>query len=506
MKELKNKTLFWITCGGLLLIEGLSYLSYFHNRLGSVIAILVIVGTLIISFRKIEYGLLIVIAELIIGSQGYLFSLQFGTTRISLRIALWIVVMAIWGTKEIMLLSRGEKLSGTYRNIKYYRQLMAILVVLGLGALIGLLNNNDSTFYFLEAKRWFYIIILLPLLSSFKDKEDIQKLLLVSVAAGVSLVIKTLGLVYIFSHSFIPLVYDIYAWMRLNVLGEITRLPNGFSRVFMQSQIFLLPACVAFFVMLHQRLIVKKWRLDGYSFFYGLGTISTFSVIIATLSRSFWLGLIGGLFGTIFLYILAKRPTVKVIIQSVGLTVGIMIMSGLLLFSIIRFPYPKSTADVDASLLSDRATKMEAGAASRWSLLPVMWTEIIKSPIWGHGFGKTVTYFTSDPRITSTTVDGRYTTYAFEWGWFDIWLKFGLLGLLVFGWLVISMIKDTYYLMKIKSSLGMILCFSILSLVIVHFFTPYLNHPLGFGYLGIILLILQSKQMFNENIFDKASD
>jgi O-antigen ligase len=296
-----------------------------------------------------------------------------------------------------------------------------------------------------------------------------------------------------------------YAWMRLNVLGEITRLPNGFSRVFMQSQIFVLPACVALFVMLYQRLIVKKWRFDFISVVYCLGTITTFSVIVATLSRSFWLGLSGGLFGTLIVYIRAKRSNVKAIIQSMGLAVGIVLLSGLLLFSIIRFPYPKSTADVDASLLSDRATKMEAGAASRWSLLPVMWTEIIKSPLWGYGYGKTVTYFTSDPRITSTTVDGRYTTYAFEWGWFDIWLKFGLLGFLVFGWLVISMIKDTYHLMKTKPTFGIILCFSMLSIVIVHFFTPYLNHPLGFGYLGIILLILQSKQTFNENFFDKAS-
>jgi hypothetical protein len=54
MKELKNKTLFWITCGGLLLMEGLSYLSYFHNRLGSVIAILVVVGTRLLASEKLN--------------------------------------------------------------------------------------------------------------------------------------------------------------------------------------------------------------------------------------------------------------------------------------------------------------------------------------------------------------------------------------------------------------------------------------------------------------------
>lgn len=485
----KGNKLFFKVAGILILVEALSYSSYAIPPIGWVALGVSALATLILSLRNITWGLFIVIAEWIIGSQGYIFSMTIDNTAISLRIVLWIIVMAVWFAKELVGLIQKKDSFKKYQTLPYAKQLGVLTLVLALGAIVALMNDNDFSTFFIEGKRWIYILILLPLLTSFTTKDDFKKLSVVVAAAVAVLCLKAFILIYIFSHIFIPLVYDVYGWMRFNLLGEITRLPSGFSRVFMQSQIFLLPIVFAAFGYLLRRLYkenkVAEWGKMSYA---GLAAVC-FAIIVSSLSRSFWLGLAVGVAITLALYIRIHKPTFKKSLQTVGIGIIVSLISALLLFVVIKFPYPPSTAQFDSSLLTDRTNPQEAGAASRWSLLPVMWKTIGASPWWGHGFGKTITYYTSDPRVTSTTVDGRYTTYAFEWGWLDIWLKLGLLGVLAYLWLLISILRDGYQICKEKALLGNTIIFSIVAIAVVHFFTPYLNHPLGFGYLGLVMIL-----------------
>src|SRR5690606_26879171 len=64
----------------------------------------------------------------------------------------------------------------------------------------------------------------------------------------------------------------------------------------------------------------------------------------------------------------------------------------------------------------------------------------MKRPILGSGYGTTVTYETSDPRLLST-IGSSYTTYAFEWGYHDIWLKIGVVGASVYAWFLYSLLR-----------------------------------------------------------------
>ena len=57
---------------------------------------------ILFSVEKLEYGLLILLAELFIGSKGYLFSYDYGGTLISLRMALFLVVMSAWLGKVVL--------------------------------------------------------------------------------------------------------------------------------------------------------------------------------------------------------------------------------------------------------------------------------------------------------------------------------------------------------------------------------------------------------------------
>ena len=115
---------------------------------------------------------------------------------------------------------------------------------------------------------------------------------------------------------------------------------------------------------------------------------------------------------------------------------------------------------------------------------------IIKQPVWGYGLGKTLTYKSSDPRVLKKTSDGTYTTNAFEWGWLDLWLKLGLLGLVAYLWLLFSIFKKAWQKIKDNPYQALAVIASLIALIGLNIFPPYLNHPLGFGFLAIIMAIL----------------
>ena len=144
------------------------------------------------------------------------------------------------------------------------------------------------------------------------------------------------------------------------------------------------------------------------------------------------------------------------------------------------------------ALLSERVSQItgEAGVSSRWALLPELWDKIKQAPILGQGFGSIITYQSSDPRVLQSSPTGEYTTYAFEWGWLDIWLKLGLFGLIAYLSLVGKIIVDGIFRNKAKDKIIYGLTIGIAVISAVSIFSPYMNHPLGIGYLILVSAML----------------
>ena len=149
-------------------------------------------------------------------------------------------------------------------------------------------------------------------------------------------------------------------------------------------------------------------------------------------------------------------------------------------------------------MMQDRlkAISGEAGVSSRWNLLPELNKGIMKHLLFGSGFGSTITYKSEDPRILETNPSGMYTTYAFEWGYLDTIYKIGILGLLAYLILIWKIFQAGYIAIKNQTKqnirnllLGMIL--GLIVLLITHVFSPYLNHPLGIGYIIICACIFE---------------
>ena len=525
----------------IILAEILSFLGYYYQPVNFIAFFVIAILTFVLSLRRLEYGLYILLTELLIGSFGYLFYFETGGFKISLRIALWLIIMSVWLASAIIKLAKTKKLELAFFRSSYLFYFIALAIFIVWGMISGLLQNNFLSNNFFDANNWFYFLLVFPIFSVLRADDSIKIIKQIFFASIGWLSVKTIILAYIFSHSFNYFILDLYLWVRRSGVGEITQVVPGFSRIFMQSHIFVL---IGFFILLFYLLKlttaiarsapflsssgcpaldaggdtgIKKGgaqinldsrfrgndkremvaRNDKKSEFYICFLLLTLflSAIIISFSRSFWLGLAaGGLFISLAAIFKLKTDIKKFIYFNL-MTLGAVILSLALTFLIIKFPYPAPSGGFDATnLLSERVTQIanEAGASSRWQLLPPLWQNIKSSPVLGQGFGATVTYFSSDPRVLATNPKGEYTTYAFEWGWLDIWLKLGIFGLLAY---LILLVKIIYDGLKINSYYSLSLAAGLFVILAVNITSPYANHPLGIGYLIVIAAIIDNLKL-----------
>jgi O-antigen ligase len=484
-KIIRNTSLF------IILTEALSFLGYYYQIINSIAFFAIAILVLVLSLYRLEYGLFILLTELLIGSFGYLFYFETGGFKISIRIALWLIIMSVWLAKEIIKIIKTKKIELDFFRSSYLFYFLALFIFIVFGMINGFLKNNSLNNIFFDSNNWFYFSLIFPIFSVLKNDDNIKIVKQIFLTSIGWLSIKTIILAYIFSHSFNFFALDLYLWVRRSGVGEITQVVPGFNRIFMQSHIFIL---IGFFILLFyllKNLKEKSIALNKQNFSLIIFSALLLSVIIISFSRSFWLGLVAG---AIFIYLIAifkiKIGLKKFVIFNL-ISVSIIILSLALTLIIVKFPYPAPAGEFDATnLFSERATQIagEAGVSSRWQLLPELWQKIKTAPVLGRGFGATVTYKSNDPRVLATNYGGEYTTYAFEWGWLDIWLKIGILGLLAYLILFTKIIFDG---LKINSFFSFSLATGLILILAVNMFSPYANHPLGIGYLIIAAIMIE---------------
>jgi O-antigen ligase len=482
-----------LVLGGLIILEALSFLGFSNPFINQAVFILLVAATLIISSYSLENGLLLVLLELIVGSKGYLFYLPYeGGKMLSLRLTIWSVFMLIFVIKLINQLIRTGKKSVYLSNLKkfiFWRPFLGLAVFVLVGLISGFIYRNGLSNIFLDFNAWLYFLILLPAAAL---ELKVEKLKIVYLAGGILISLKTLILLGIFSNDF-SFAPTVYAWLRKTLVGEMTT-ASGWNRVFIQSQIF--PIIAYYFCLFkaatyeHFREIFKKqnWlNLILASLF--------FSTLLISLSRSFW-------FGFAVVIALALIIIWRLYSFKRAATVGIWFLASAALGVLMIIAMtPKLIGNFDDQLAGRLGNKQEAAVVSRWSLLPVLVSEIKKNPISGQGFGATATYISSDPRILQNNPDGKYTTYAFEWGYLDIWLKIGILGIIAYFCLLFVLIKAAFLQAKIKAKnkeagFYLSLASGLVFLAALNVFTPYLNHPLGIGFIIISSCLIPKDRVY----------
>ncbi|PIT94896.1 hypothetical protein COT96_02440, partial [Candidatus Falkowbacteria bacterium CG10_big_fil_rev_8_21_14_0_10_38_22] len=80
----------------IILAEIISFAGYLFPAINAPAFFIIILLALALSLYRLEYGLAILLAELFIGSKGYLFYFTSNGLTISLRIALWLIIISVW--------------------------------------------------------------------------------------------------------------------------------------------------------------------------------------------------------------------------------------------------------------------------------------------------------------------------------------------------------------------------------------------------------------------------
>lgn len=459
----------------LALNEVLSFASYLIPELNTAVFLLLVLVTFILTWSKLEHGLLFLFAELFVGGKGYLYSLTIGEARVSIRIALFVVVMLVWFLRRRY---RRGSWEGIARQPR--RWLMLFGVIVAWAIIAGTAGGHGTTSVFFDANAYLFFALILVLSSPFLNWRELGPRMIALIAAAATILgIKSLLSLGLFVKLQVAGLKVFYRWIRETGVGEVAPIFGGTYRVFFQSQIYGLfgLSVLAPFVLPRTDEGKKPlWLLMPIT----LGL----AAILVSLSRSFWVGAVASVIVLVSIGLFRYRWRPLELGKVLGTSLVIFALAFTLTSWALNFPYPFPRRDQPggASLLSQRIASLggEAAAKSRGELLRALLPVVGAKPFFGYGFGKTVTYQSSDPRQLESQNRGIYTTYAFELGYLDMAVKFGIVGLGVFLALLASVIVALW---KTKSHLAYGFLIGTMALAVIHLTTPYLNHPLGIGFL-----------------------
>ncbi|MCR4278662.1 MAG: glycosyltransferase [bacterium] len=477
-----NPWVLWML--GIVFFEIISRATVFHPYPRAIATIIAGGLMAVITMRKPNVGIVLLLTELMLGSKGALLKIPRGFEvdgGVSLRMVLTGAFLFGWAISFLPNLRRNMEFGkeqiedeGRQGFFHYIRDngkpWIAVFLLIAYASLRGLSLGNER--FSQDVNAWLYLALLIPviLVSRAYGVEMIRSVKNAVIASLLWLPIKTLGLLYIFSHGIKSMSQPFYLWVRRTGVGEITLVTGNLFRIFIQSQVY------AIFGIL---FTVSRFIFEiGSRLSFWVLTASIVSVLIS-LSRSFWMGLF---FGLITIVVLCARMRFKSVLKTISVSIGSVVVALGILFAVVAFPYPRIDVGSLSTLFGSRGSTTDAASESRWNLLPVLVDKIKEAPVLGHGFGATVMYQTKDPRILAQNPEGWYTTHAFEWGWLEFWIKFGILGIPVMLWLLIS-IGWRIWNAKTEKWIKIGFISSLVTLGVIHVFTPYLNHPLGFGFL-----------------------
>lgn len=455
-----------------------------QNTVASVAAFFVISAMfLAIALLSTDFALLIVIAELVVGGKGYLYHFAVGSFDVSIRLSLFVILLIVWLLKR-----RYKKLSFFTSVQPYTAYLIALASIVILGFLNALVHGYPFARIFFDVNAYLYFLLAPVIFTSLEKPEQRRKLYNVFFSGILLVGLKSLVVLGIFTHYGLSTVRPLYSWIRDTGVGEVAHIFANFYRVFFQSQIFGLVGFLIAFGVLAMRLLRERHDDRG-----GLYVISLAGVvaILVSLSRSFWVGaaaslIVGALILIRYRYGWRRGFLTLGLLASLG-----ALATGLISWS-MSFPLPFPTGGEPSggqALVRERFSQNQPAVDSRRALLPAMFTRIGQHPAIGTGFGSTITYSSSDPRIARDGKPARFTTSAFEWGWLDIAVKMGLVGVIIYIIFLKRLIHDCALRLRALrdevSAVSFGLLLALIGLAVTHVFSPYLNHPLG---IGIVLL------------------
>lgn len=429
-----------------------------------IIFVLIVLTSVILAVRRPTWLAYITVAELVVGGKGYLFWLELGGEKISIRMALFLVliVAALWQTFRSRQFDFPRRLGWPVGLIVIW------VVIMGLA---GVARGYGASAVYTDMNGYLYLAIIWPWWLFLRRADDWRNYAVAVVLAGATLVGLKSWLMQLLFAQDVPQLTELYRWIRQTGIGEITLISKNVYRIFFQSQIYALLGLVLVMVG-YIRSRTQPW--------WGIALLGTSLGVYLSLSRSFWLGAAVALIGY-GLVVIWKRNwrALRRFSMIVPLTAFVWLMTTLALNFPYIIPPPGHPSNADAVVARLKSAGSAQASTARTNQFPPLMQAIGRNPITGQGFGATLTYYSTDPRIR-----GSRTTSAFELGYLDMVFHFGLIGLGLFGWWGWRVVQRLR--LNPEQSLWLV---PTVALATVTLTSPYLNHPLGLGWLALVSLI-----------------
>ncbi|MBI5466818.1 MAG: O-antigen ligase family protein [Candidatus Kerfeldbacteria bacterium] len=445
-------------------LAGFELLSWLAFR--SSIAQILVTATLTLTavwlaVRRPTWLVYISIAELVVGSLGHLFEMEFNGVTVSIRMILFVILMLRWSVDRWL---RRVNQPQVVKEVSY----VVMMVVVLLAASWGYFREQSIGAVWSDANAFLYLLILLPWSTYLRRDPNWTRTVLTILLAGASLVaVKSWVVVMLFGQN-IAALPTVYRWIRDTGVGEITFINANIFRVFFQSQIYAVIVFALTFAAWVFGKAPRWWLLP-----LGLSALGAY----ISLSRSFWLGIAAAL---IVIAVWGVRQAGWSAVRRGLVIIPVAVVVWLGMNWALYFPNVVSTGEQRANILLTRlqGSGAASAASARSNQVRPLLAAIAHHPVIGSGFGATVTYYNPDPRI-----NGWRTTSAFELGYLDLWLKLGLVGLAAYGW----WLWRTGSRLR-TSSWRWWLIAPTAALLVTNTVSPYLNHPLGLGWLMLVAL------------------
>src|SRR5690606_38628779 len=142
---------------GIFFLEVLSLFGWIFPVYGNIVFLVAVAAALIVALNDLRYGVGIMVAELLVGSHGYLLSFQHEGLAISLRIGLFLALM----TATVVHAWRDKRL--VFFTSRYFWPYAALFLAVVYAAARGYATGNGFGNVFLDANGFLFFGMAFPI-------------------------------------------------------------------------------------------------------------------------------------------------------------------------------------------------------------------------------------------------------------------------------------------------------------------------------------------------------
>ncbi len=463
-----KKLINWSFFAAFFILRLISFLSrdsaVWQNGLS--LAVLLLLIFVFVNNRRAAFWLLI--AELLLGGAGIYFQLF----DISIRNILILVYLLLWfGAKLI----KREKIAPV--KTIFVWPLLVFFAWLAIAAMIGYLGDNGLKFIYQDLSPWLVAWLFFPALEFFKDEAGRERLLAWFKFFLAAEAIWTAFNFLLFRAGATLLHAAYYNWLRDIAAVKMTQVNEFYWRTVFPEQLLVVPLLLIFSaLLLKNKKVWRYWPL-----------VAGALILSLNISRAY---LLGWLIGLLVLKLFSSwRDWRKIfLINMVAFAVfffSINLISsrghylGLNMLG-LRF---LSALAPQLEWLGVTPPEIDVSADIRTALLPPIFAMIKDQPLFGQGLGQGFSYERQGEIIT---------THIYDWGFLEMWTKWGLVGLCIFLFIIYRLLRALYRQAKAKQAeplwSGLFVVW--LALAAINITTSTFFHSLGVTLLIITMAIL----------------